>query len=128
MADQMFGLIVAGRPPESFKQVGEAEFLCELQSIDTVNHLVVFMTGTQLIPDGYAASGQSYTQYFHQKFSVYICWQTGEDVSSWNYLGAIGNVKPSSIFKISQVLKVSFLFISSSLEKAKESRRIFLGT
>jgi hypothetical protein len=62
----------------------------EIPNAETVNHIVVFLTGIQLFPEQYGGS-------------VYMRWPGEQDEVSWHYLGFIMNAKPSAIFKISQV-------------------------
>ncbi|KAE9421193.1 hypothetical protein Angca_004108, partial [Angiostrongylus cantonensis] len=74
-----------------FVQVGEREFLCEIENASGVNHVVVFMTGMHPFPDGLGGS-------------VYVRWPSAEvQDTGWNYLGFISNMKPSVIFKIAQL-------------------------
>lgn len=87
----VFGLVAAGRSPSKFTQVGEREFLCEIENASSVNHMVVFMTGMHPFPDGIGGS-------------VYVRWPSPEaQDTGWNYLGFISNMKPSVIFKIAQL-------------------------
>ncbi|XP_067936097.1 protein Hikeshi-like [Watersipora subatra] len=81
----MFGILVAGRLVQTnLRAVTETQFVTEIDNADSVNHIVVFMTGVSAFPDGMAAS-------------VHFCWpETG-----WSLLGFITNEKPSVIFKIS---------------------------
>ena len=54
----MFGILVAGRlPANNFERVSEAQFLIKVNEIESVNHLVVFMTGETPFPDGFAGAG-----------------------------------------------------------------------
>ncbi|KAI6189547.1 DUF775 domain-containing protein [Aphelenchoides bicaudatus] len=87
---QIFGVIVAGRALQTnFIQASEREFVIELPQSDSINHLVVLLTGVQLFPDNIGGS-------------IYIQWP-GEGGANWHYLGFISNSKPSAIFKIAQL-------------------------
>ncbi|CAI4231894.1 unnamed protein product [Auanema sp. JU1783] len=86
----MFAIVAAGKLPQQFSQFGETEFLCEVPNIESVNHVVIFMTGTQPFPADFGGS-------------VYIRWPRANAESNWHYLGFISNDKPSAIFKITQL-------------------------
>lgn len=94
MAENVFGVIVAGRLVQSnFLQPGEREFMTEIPDADSINHVVVFLTGIIPFPDGMGGS-------------VYIRWPLPNGVeSNWHYLGFICNEKPSAIFKVAQLHK-----------------------
>eukprot|EP00842_Homolaphlyctis_polyrhiza_P005228 jgi/Hompol1/5706/HPOL_001107-RA len=79
----MFGCIVAGRL-----------YVFELPDPASINHLVVFLTGSAPFPPGYAAT-------------VHFLWQVAAPYSwpslvtpSWTLLGHISNEKPSAIFRL----------------------------
>jgi len=89
----LFGVIVAGRAVQTnFIQAGENEFVVELPNSESINHIVVFLTGIQLFPDNVGGS-------------VYIQWPNDRGEANWHYLGFIANNKPSAIFKIAQLAK-----------------------
>uniref|UniRef100_A0A915DQD0 Hikeshi-like domain-containing protein n=1 Tax=Ditylenchus dipsaci TaxID=166011 RepID=A0A915DQD0_9BILA len=90
----VFGIIVAGRLLQTnFVQAGETEFVAEVSNSDSINHIVVFLTGVSPFPDLLGGS-------------VYIRWQNvGSTAGDWNYLGHISNSKASAIFRISQLNK-----------------------
>lgn len=73
-----------------FQQVGESQFLFNIPEADSINHIVVFLTGTMPLPLGMAGS-------------VYFSWPDPAQPPSWIMLGYISNAKPSAIFKISQL-------------------------
>ena len=53
----MFGCIVAGRLVQTnMQQVDASKYLFELTDPSSINHLVVFLTGLQAFPPGYAAT------------------------------------------------------------------------
>eukprot|EP00040_Diaphanoeca_grandis_P013956 m.70553 g.70553 ORF g.70553 m.70553 type:complete len:193 (-) comp24241_c0_seq1:84-662(-) len=83
----MFGLIPAGRLLDTAPTcVDQTKFLFQLQNPETVNHIVVFMTGTTAFPDGYAGS---------------IHFALPGPNPGWQLIGFISNTKPSAIFKLS---------------------------
>ncbi|VDM61230.1 unnamed protein product [Angiostrongylus costaricensis] len=106
--NEVFGLIAAGRAPSHFVQVGEREFLCEIENASGVNHVVVFMTGLHPFPDGLGGSGKEMFRVDYVVFiPVYVRWPSAEvQDTGWNYLGFISNVKPSVIFKILHLSEV----------------------
>ncbi|CAD5231258.1 unnamed protein product [Bursaphelenchus xylophilus] len=94
-ANQIFGVIVAGRLIQTdFVQAGDTEFLCEIQNAESINHLVVFLTGLQPFPEGMGGS-------------VFIRWPQASGEVHWHYLGFIANDKPSAIFKVAQLHKAT---------------------
>ncbi|CAL4062998.1 unnamed protein product [Meganyctiphanes norvegica] len=89
----LFGLIVSGRLVQTnFEQVGETQFLTTVTEADNINHVVVFLTGSQPFPDGLGGS-------------VYFSWPDPNKPPTWHLLGNITNEKPSAIFKISGLKK-----------------------
>nr|CAG4635715.1 EOG090X0D82 [Artemia franciscana] len=111
----MFGVIAAGRLVETdFSQISEARFLKNIADVETVNHLVIFMTGSVPFPDGYGGLGNmlllhwfTYVTYFRKpRYKDYsYAWilltnSTNSFQSSEFY---IDNLKPSAIFKLSKI-------------------------
>nr|CAD7260789.1 unnamed protein product [Timema shepardi] len=89
----MFGVIVSGRLPQTdFQQVGETQFLTTILDADSINHIVVFMTGTQPFPPDTGGL-------------VYFSWPDSNAPPSWQLLGYISNDKLSAIFKVSNLKK-----------------------
>ena len=84
----MFGIIASGRLVQSFEQLGETHFLTTVQDADTINDIVVFMTGTVSFPQGMGGL-------------VYLNWPDLNASPTWQLLGHITEDKPSAIFKIS---------------------------
>lgn len=79
------------------QQAGPNTFLLAVDGVDTVNHIVVFLTGQMPFSEGFGGS-------------IYLGWPSlgGEassnlDNVSWQLLGFISNDKPSAIFKIAKV-------------------------
>ena len=71
------------------QQTGVNEFFLSLDDVQSINHVVVFLTGQVPFADGYGGS-------------IYFGWPT-ENAVSWQLLGFITNEKPSAIFKITKV-------------------------
>jgi len=87
----MFGLIVSGRLVKTdFQQVNTTQFITIVEDADNINHIVVFLTGSQPFPDGFGGS-------------VYFSWPDPTSPPSWQLLGFITNQKPSVIFKITKL-------------------------
>ncbi|KAI6660631.1 hypothetical protein LOD99_10363 [Oopsacas minuta] len=87
----MFGYLVAGRLPNTeISQVSDTVYVMQLDSVSTVNHLCVFMTGAVPFPDGYGGS-------------IHIGWPSQDQPDPlWEYMGCISNEKPSAIFRLSR--------------------------
>uniref|UniRef100_L7LZI1 Uncharacterized protein n=1 Tax=Rhipicephalus pulchellus TaxID=72859 RepID=L7LZI1_RHIPC len=86
----IFGAIVTGRLVQTdFQTVDQTKFLINIPDPDSINHIVVFLTGTQPFPEGFGGS-------------VYFCYPSPEAVGNWQLLGFISNAKPSAIFRISK--------------------------
>ncbi|CAG2107275.1 unnamed protein product, partial [Medioppia subpectinata] len=97
MAVNMFGLIVSGRlVVTDFVSVDVNKCLITIQNADDINHVVVFMTGTQPFPEGMAGS-------------VYFSFPDPSSPPTWIYLGFISNDKPSAIFKITKLKQLNDL-------------------
>lgn len=97
----LFGIIVSGRLVQTnFEQVGETQFLTVIPEADNINHVVVFLTGTQPFPDGLGGS-------------VYFSWPDPSKLPTWHLLGNITNDKPSAIFKISGLKKSGDMTLQS---------------
>ncbi|TPX33546.1 hypothetical protein SeMB42_g07455 [Synchytrium endobioticum] len=84
----MFGCIVSGRLVQTnLQQVDATKWVFELSDAQNINHIVVFLTGHQLLPAGYGCT-------------VYLHWPGTPQTTSWKLLGMISNEKPSAIFKL----------------------------
>ena len=68
------------------------EYFLSLEDAQSINHVVVFLTGQVPFSEGFGGS-------------IYFGWPTEGGVS-WQLLGFITNDKPSAIFKITKVNKV----------------------
>ncbi|KAJ2721635.1 hypothetical protein GGI07_003819 [Coemansia sp. Benny D115] len=80
----MFGCIVAGRLVQTnLQQVDVNKYVFELPDAHNINHLVVFLLGTQPFEPGYAAT-------------VHLLWPN----KNWQPLGVLSNEKPSAIFRL----------------------------
>lgn len=84
----LFGVIVAGRLVQTdFERIDDAHFVINIPDADSVNHIVVFMTGAEPFPERIGGS-------------VYFSWPNPCGPPTWLYLGHISNTKPSAIFRI----------------------------
>ena len=45
------------QPVYNFERVSETQFLIQISDINSVNHVVVFMTGEMPFPEGFAGAG-----------------------------------------------------------------------
>jgi hypothetical protein len=73
------------------EQVDANTFVLGLEQVESINHVVVFLTGQ--VP-------------FSQQFggAIYFGWPSPESGGiSWQFLGYISNDKPSAIFKLAKV-------------------------
>ncbi|KAF4522915.1 hypothetical protein B566_EDAN012073 [Ephemera danica] len=90
----MFAVMVTGRLAQTLPdQISETQFVFTIPDADSINHVVVFMTGTAPFPEGLGAQ-------------VYFSWPEPNAPPTWLLLGHISNCKPSSIFKISSLKNV----------------------
>ena len=117
------------------QQVGETQFLFNIADADSINHIVLFMTGTTPFPDGMGGAGNKY-MFKHNfiklsglatstlgcklylftlkySFAVYFNWPSPDGSQSWHLVGHVTNQKPSLIFKVSN-LKGKNLFYADS--------------
>lgn len=81
------------------QQAGPNTFIIVVDGADSINHIVVFLTGQLPFSEGYGGS-------------IYLGWPSAAaggqvtanlDGVSWQLLGFISNEKPSAIFKIAKV-------------------------
>jgi len=88
----MFGLIASGRlVSTNWEQISETNCVAELVDADSVNHIVIFLTGQTPFPDGMGGA-------------VYFAWpDPSGGPPNWQLLGYITNQKPSAIFRISKL-------------------------
>ena len=60
MAVSVFGMIVAGRLVSTdFQVVDETHFIINVPEADNIRHIIVFLTGSQPLPDNTAAGGEN---------------------------------------------------------------------
>ncbi|XP_037088042.1 protein OPI10 homolog isoform X2 [Pollicipes pollicipes] len=95
MAVSVFGMIVAGRLVSTdFQVVDETHFVITVQEADDIRHIVVFLTGSQPLPNDMAAG-------------VYFSWPEPNSPPTWIYLGYLSNSKPSAVFKVASLKRGS---------------------
>jgi hypothetical protein len=81
----MFGVIVSGRPVLTEPQaISSTQFAFQIPAVPSFSHIVVFLLPGTTLPDGTAAA--VYAQL--------------PNTADFKLLGAIGNEKPSAIFKV----------------------------
>jgi len=110
----IFGLIVSGRLVQTnFEQIGETRFVTNVTEADDINHVVVFLTGSQPFPNEMGGA-------------VYFSWPSPDGAPMWHYLGAISNSKPSAIFKISGLKSsvISSQNLNNSFLQQSEMQRV----
>eukprot|EP00088_Acartia_fossae_P069414 TRINITY_DN905_c0_g1_i11.p1 TRINITY_DN905_c0_g1~~TRINITY_DN905_c0_g1_i11.p1 ORF type:complete len:203 (-),score=29.21 TRINITY_DN905_c0_g1_i11:357-965(-) len=89
----MFGLIASGRlVSTNWEQISPTNCVAELTDADSVNHIVIFLTGQTPFPEEMGGA-------------VYFAWPdlTGGGAPAWHLLGHISNSKPSAIFRINKL-------------------------
>ena len=84
--------------------MSETELLFVVPSCDDVNHVVVFLTGSQPLPEGVVAG-------------IYLHWP--KPTPGWFLLGHINNEKPSAIYKIAKVSHLYVIYVRGKKEKLK---------
>ena len=72
------------------QDAGTNQFYFTLEHVEGINHIVVFLTGDVPFSDGFGGS-------------IFFGWPSPEGGIAWQLLGFISNLKPSAIFKISNV-------------------------
>lgn len=76
------------------QQAGVNQYFLTLEDAQSINHVVVFLTGQVPFSEGFGGS-------------IYFGWPAEGGVS-WQLLGFITNDKPSAIFKITKVNSLQF--------------------
>jgi hypothetical protein len=90
----MFACLVSGRLVQTnYHQVADDKIVFSLDNATAIHHVVLFLTGSQPLPDGLGAV-------------IYFGWPPYEH---WQTMGWISNDKPSAIFKVHQVLLAPWL-------------------
>ena len=69
------------------QQIDDTHVLFNIFNAATINHIVVFLTGTGAFPEGMGGA-------------IYFSWPSPEGEMVWMFLGFITNEKPSAIFKV----------------------------
>ncbi|XP_073964492.1 protein OPI10 homolog isoform X1 [Choristoneura fumiferana] len=102
----IFGIIVSGRLVQTdFTPVSDTQCLLTIPEADSINYVVVFLTGAAPLPAG--AAGM-----------VYWSWPDPTAPPNWQLLGHISNSKPSAIFKISNLKKLHELSAENQFSSA----------
>lgn len=83
------------------QQIGPTQFVFNLTDVESIHHVVVFLTGVTPFPDGMGGG-------------VYYCYPTPEGPKS-QLLGFIANSKPSAIFKLAKVCAQEICLIKNNL-------------
>ncbi|XP_033628933.1 protein Hikeshi-like [Asterias rubens] len=68
------------------QQIDDTHVLFNIFNAATINHIVVFLTGTGAFPEGMGGA-------------IYFSWPSPEGEMVWMFLGFITNEKPSAIFE-----------------------------
>ena len=69
------------------QQIDDTHVLFNIFNAATINHIIVFLTGTGAFPEGMGGA-------------IYFSWPSPEGEMVWMFLGFITNEKPSAIFKV----------------------------
>jgi hypothetical protein len=92
-----------------FQPISEVQFVATIPDADSINHIVVFLTGAIPFPEGTAGQGTTTDPNQPPKHFfcvVYFSWPDPIAPPNWQPLGHISNMKPSAIFKISSLKKL----------------------
>ena len=90
MAAPAFGLLCCGRPIQTdYQTIDDARIVFTVNEVNTVKHIVVFLTGSITLPQGHGAA-------------IYFLWPNEEGQVSSKYLGHLTNEKPSAMFRLSR--------------------------
>jgi hypothetical protein len=69
----MFGLIVSGRPVQTeFQPISEVQFVATIPDADSINHIVVFLTGAIPFPEGTAGQGTTTDENNAPKYFFFV--------------------------------------------------------
>lgn len=72
------------------QEAGANQFYLTIEQVESVNHIVVFLTGQVPFSDGFGGG-------------IHFGLSSPEGGISWQFLGFISNEKPSAIFKITNI-------------------------
>lgn len=88
----------------AFQQIEHNKLLISIPKADSINHVVLFLTGAVQLPAGLAAC-------------IFFSLPDPAAPPTWNYLGYLTNEKPSAIYRITNLAKCQ-LRAESDLSKA----------
>lgn len=88
----------------NFQEIAPNKYIIEIPEADNINHIVVFITGDTPVQLGMSGA-------------VYFSWPDPNSPPQFQYLGYISNLKPSAIFKISQLKKLHELEDMNSMDQ-----------
>ncbi|CAG0901869.1 unnamed protein product, partial [Cyprideis torosa] len=64
----VFGVLVSGRLVQTdFQRVDETHFMMNIHDADSINHVVVFLTGAEPLPEGFGGSGHNARKFIEVK-------------------------------------------------------------
>jgi len=112
----MFGLIASGRlVSTSWQLISPSNCVAELVDADSINHIVVFLTGQTPFPEGMGGA-------------VYFAWpDPSGGPPNWQLLGNITNQKPSAIFRISKLKAGEGSSVTSSFTMLAHKHNALVG-
>lgn len=86
----------------NFQQVEPNKFLTTIANAESLNHVVVFLTGSTPLQMGTACC-------------LFFSMPNPDASPEWNYLGYLSNEKPSAIFKLSNLTKSNLLLENENI-------------
>lgn len=104
-------VIAVAQVQTDFTQLSETQFLVTIPEADSINHVVLFLTGSVPLPAGTVGM-------------VYWSWPDPMAPPNWQLLGHISNNKPSAIFKISNLKKLHELSTNTQFSSTFGNQKI----